>query len=177
MVTEMKKAVTVFGVVFSAEIVFQLLISLVFHFFLCTLYEHIEEFTVIVSEYLPRFVKASLCITLVVIPIESIVMKIYARRYKQLGIEEKTLIEQQEKKVDRIVGTLGIIAVVIWFAHGLVNLIVVEGQLGLRHGSDEYMILTRPGAILCALPTIAAVISRIILFGAQKETPWHKLRI
>lgn len=174
----MKKATNLYCVCITFVVAAQLFIAVLYDCLLCNFQNNREPFLLFVDKYMLPLIVSTICITAIVIPVFSVALRLYARRYKQQRLEEdSTLIEKQERKVKKCLKFLGVFVVICWFIFGTIVDVVVERRWGLSHGSDEYMAFGRPGVIFGLLPGIGVVISEIILFGGLKDTPWRKRQI
>lgn len=173
----MKRAANLFCFGIFTAIMSQMLMAMSYNYLIFTLPESAEALGTFAVKYLLAFIAASFCITIIIVPVMSKLMKNYARRYRQQNEECEPTIEKQGEKLRKCLIILAFAWLLCWLAFGVMMGTVVEDRLGLRHGSDDYMLLGGPGAILSFLPGISAIVADRISFGWKKETPWHKRKL
>lgn len=139
---------------YALEVIFLLLMSIVSIVMLGKL-QLVRDVKV-----LSIMIKASVTISALIIPIESIILHSII---KHKGIR-LFMLHSNEVIIVRLLFLCFVAFMVLWFVHSGVYEHVAETVLGYAHGSDEYMLWGRPGHLIIFPAGIASCIIHATMY-------------
>ena len=146
-----------------------LFVEITFLIFSCVLRIYYLLCGLIISniDTLSIMTKVASPIAIIIIPLETALFRHYLRKQKEPVLYANIPKRSEEEKIHRFFQIVISVFVVLWFAHGFVFSIIVEGRMNLRRGSDMYMFLAKPGNINILLSAIGIIIADFILYGTH----------